>query len=194
MKSLLAHVRGNAIAYAALFAALGGTAYAVSKVGPGDIERDAVRAKHLHERSVGTRLGSSVYFGQALDFGPEPANVGSSLGVPFLGQDDVDSAATSDGGAGVLLAPVPLRFRDLRMTTLDPVARPVWLTAAISDEFVPVPLLRCAIKAGSRSCRKRGPGKVLPAGERGVLILETPIRPQPLGEHDFSYSLRIVPR
>jgi len=41
------HVRGNAIAYLALFVALGGTgAWAAGKVGSGDIAPNAVRSKH----------------------------------------------------------------------------------------------------------------------------------------------------
>jgi hypothetical protein len=45
-------VRRNAIALLALFVALGGTAVAVSKIGAGDIKRNAVRSKHVKDGQI----------------------------------------------------------------------------------------------------------------------------------------------
>lgn len=50
---LLRYLRGNAIALMALFVALGGTAWAASKVGGGDIKSDAVKARHIDSSQVG---------------------------------------------------------------------------------------------------------------------------------------------
>lgn len=41
------------VAYVALFVALAGGAYAATKIGSGDIKRDAVRAKHIKDGQVG---------------------------------------------------------------------------------------------------------------------------------------------
>jgi hypothetical protein len=49
------HVRSNAVAYLALFVALGGTsAWAADKITSKDIAKNAVRAKHLKKNSVKT--------------------------------------------------------------------------------------------------------------------------------------------
>ncbi|MQA76631.1 MAG: hypothetical protein GEU88_20360, partial [Solirubrobacterales bacterium] len=42
----------NVMATAAIFIALGGGAYAASKIGPKDIEKNAVRAKHIKKKQV----------------------------------------------------------------------------------------------------------------------------------------------
>lgn len=52
MSRALRHLRSNLIAWLALFAALGGSAYAAAKIGAGDIRRDAVRAKHIKRHAV----------------------------------------------------------------------------------------------------------------------------------------------
>ena len=43
---------GTVIAYVALFIALGGVAYGVATIGPGDIKTDAVRPRHINEDAV----------------------------------------------------------------------------------------------------------------------------------------------
>jgi hypothetical protein len=48
-----AHVRGNFVAYLALFFALIGSAYAADLVGPRDIAKNAVRAKQVKDGSLG---------------------------------------------------------------------------------------------------------------------------------------------
>jgi hypothetical protein len=46
------HARHHSVGYVALFVALGGTTYAAATVGPGDIEKDAVRSKHIKAGGV----------------------------------------------------------------------------------------------------------------------------------------------
>lgn len=53
MRTLISHVRANAIAYAALFVALGsGTALAAATIGPTDIKDNAVRSRHIKAQNV----------------------------------------------------------------------------------------------------------------------------------------------
>jgi hypothetical protein len=52
---IMRHVRGNAVAYIALFAALGGSAVAASQIGSKDIKRDAVKAKHVKDGSLSAK-------------------------------------------------------------------------------------------------------------------------------------------
>lgn len=51
-RRLASHVRGNAIAYLALFVALSGTAWATSRIGSGDIKRNAILGKHIKKGQV----------------------------------------------------------------------------------------------------------------------------------------------
>ena len=46
------HLRGNVVAYVALFAALCGSAYAAARIGPKDIRRNAVRSRHIKNGQV----------------------------------------------------------------------------------------------------------------------------------------------
>lgn len=223
MKSLVEHLRHNVVAYLALFVALGGTGYAVSKVGPQDIERNAVRAKHvkrnairakeikrravrsaeiankqvrlgdLNRGSVATGFGAGLYFGQASQFGPVSPNAGTTPSVPITGNIDFDLSLDSEGGPFVMLAPVRVQARDLRMRTLNPVERTVMIEVVRVEEFIDDPILTCTIPSGKTNCAASGVSEVLKAGERMGLRLSAPIEPGTLQEHSFSYSLRLVP-
>jgi hypothetical protein len=46
------YVRRNHLGLVAIFIALGGTAWAAATVGPGDIEKNAVRSKHIKAKQV----------------------------------------------------------------------------------------------------------------------------------------------
>ena len=46
------YIRQHHLALIALFVALGGTAYAASKIGPNDIAKNAVRSKHIKNNGV----------------------------------------------------------------------------------------------------------------------------------------------
>ncbi|HYZ30288.1 MAG TPA: hypothetical protein VE570_14595 [Thermoleophilaceae bacterium] len=56
-KSVVAHVRGNVIAYVALFAALGGTSYAAVKLEPGSVRTAALaRGAVTHSKLAGNSV------------------------------------------------------------------------------------------------------------------------------------------
>lgn len=46
------YLRANHLALLALFCALGGGAYAAATIGPGDIKKNAVRAKHVKKNAI----------------------------------------------------------------------------------------------------------------------------------------------
>jgi hypothetical protein len=53
LKRFGSHLRSNAVAYVALFVALGGVgAYAADKIGSGDIKKNAVRSKHVKNEGL----------------------------------------------------------------------------------------------------------------------------------------------
>ena len=49
---MISHLRRNAIAYLALFVALGGTAFAATKIGSKQIKTNAVKARHIADNAV----------------------------------------------------------------------------------------------------------------------------------------------
>jgi hypothetical protein len=86
------------LALIALFVALSGTAYAASKVGPEDIKKNAVRSKHVKNRSLlpkDSKRGALTAFAYVSD-GPEAdddtAVVGYGRGVSAVS----DPAGNSD--------------------------------------------------------------------------------------------------
>ena len=164
----------NVVSTLALFIALGGTGYAASKLGD-----DASRT-----------FGSSVYFGQGYDFGPINSGAGGGNLVPMIGFSDLDNPeADAEGGPWVLLTPVPLRVRDLRMRTLVPVERPVAITISGGGAK-----LRCAIPSGGKGCFARGPSDQVQAAKRMSAHIDAPIADGVLTQHDFEYSFRLTPR
>ena len=52
MRGLGEHLRRHVVGYLALFLALGGSAWAGSKIGPSDIKDDAVRARHVKDDTL----------------------------------------------------------------------------------------------------------------------------------------------
>ena len=52
MYQLLRHLRANAVAYAALMIALGGTSYAAAQIGSADIRDGSVRSVDVHDGSL----------------------------------------------------------------------------------------------------------------------------------------------
>ena len=111
---VLGHVRGNAIAYLALFVALGGTAYSASEIGKNDvgsrqIKNGQVKAKDLAKNSVDD---SKVKNGSLLsdDFAPGQLPQGPPGQDGLDGQDATNMFAwiRADGdlrfGSGVTSA------------------------------------------------------------------------------------------
>ena len=73
-KRLRAHLRANAIAYLALFVALGGTsAWAVDKITSKDIAKKAVRAKHVAPNAIKSK---HVKDGNVTEADIDPAVIG----------------------------------------------------------------------------------------------------------------------
>lgn len=217
------HLRSNVVAYLALFVALGGTAYAVNKVGPKDIERNAVRAKHvkrnairakevkrnavrsaeiangqvkledLNRGNVAARFGGGLYFGQASGFGPIASSTGSDQNVPISGIIDFDNSTDSEGGPFVMPAPIEVRARDLRMQTLNPVDRTVLIEVVRVGDLVDEPILTCTMASGQNTCTSSGVSETLEVGERLALRLVAPIEPGVLSQRTYFYSLRLIP-
>jgi hypothetical protein len=86
-KRLRAHLRANAIAYLALFVALGGTsAWAVDKITSKDIAKKAVRAKHVAPNAIKSK---HVKDGNVTEADIDPAVLGglsSGITSEILGQ------------------------------------------------------------------------------------------------------------
>lgn len=94
------HLRGNAIAYAALFVALGGTAFAASKVTSGDIKDNTIRGKDIKTNQVAgsdlrddSATGDDVADG-SLDGGEiqDGSLTGSDIADKSIGGSKVDPA------------------------------------------------------------------------------------------------------
>ena len=100
MEAVLSRVRGNAVAWVALFVSLSGVAYATATIGAGDIKRDAIRSKHIKSGEVGpSDLAHPV---QRLDLDLSQDTYNTTIGNFVLGfwcHSDAASAATMFGSA-----------------------------------------------------------------------------------------------
>lgn len=105
MREALQHVRSNAVAYLALFVALGGSgAYAADKLGSKDIAKNAIKSKHVAPDALsGTDINESG-LGQvqtavkASGVDPASLTVRTAPGVVFsIGQTDDATATCSTG-------------------------------------------------------------------------------------------------
>lgn len=198
----------NVMSTLAAFGVLaGGGAYAASTIGPADIKPNAVRSKHvknsqvkepdLHRNNVARRFGGGIHFGRALNFGPVPPATGQGASVPIDGEVNRNSSENSfedhGRGAHILLPPIPLRARDLRLRASAPVERPVELQVNRVEGLFDTTLAKCRIAAGKRACRRRAPSPKFKLGDRMTLFLHVPIAPQTLSERNYEYSFRLVP-
>jgi hypothetical protein len=106
-KRLRDHVQSNAVAYVALFVALGGTgAWAADKITSADIAKNAVRSKHIKKKAVKTpkiadravtadklAANATSRFAYIRDDGPlNAANVQYGRGVPAVDDPIGDNA------------------------------------------------------------------------------------------------------
>jgi len=83
MRSIFTHVRANAVAYLALFFALGGTgAWAAATIGPGNIKPNAVRSKHIKAGQVRPPDTNLTKFGRAA--GEVPFSAQQPLPSPLV--------------------------------------------------------------------------------------------------------------
>jgi hypothetical protein len=77
MRTILAHARANAVAYAALFIALSGTSYAVTRppansVGSGQVRDNSLTGRDIRDRSIKARdIDAKTLAGLAGDAGPQ---------------------------------------------------------------------------------------------------------------------------
>lgn len=101
------HLRSNAVAYLALFVALGGTsAYAASKIGSKQIKANAVQSKHIASSAV---QSSEIAPGAVGAAAISPAAVGAAqladppLEIAFSKPGSVDPATEVVNNAGLIL-------------------------------------------------------------------------------------------
>jgi hypothetical protein len=106
LSSIVRHIRGNAVAYVALFAALGGTSYAAVRLAPGSvttqaIANGAVTQAKLARNSVGQNnlIKHSL---TAADFRPGALTVTGTKGAQ--GPQGPAGAGGQDGNASIVMA------------------------------------------------------------------------------------------
>jgi len=172
------YLRRNAVAWLALFVALGGTAAATHLVvRASDIEPNAVRSKHVKKNAVklrqlkvgnvARRFGSGVV-GAHGTLGPVGGNVAGLASVaPFGGGEDF-----------ALPMPRRVRVRDLVARSNVDLARPVEVRLRRGTDVV----LSCTIPAGGRTC-----GALL------TVRLFAPGNPLAMGVTTYEIGYRITP-
>jgi hypothetical protein len=110
MRHLLAHVRGNAVAYVALFVAMGGTAYAGANlpdnsVGTRQLRNGAVTSGKLANGSVtATKLGTGSVSGWIrmwARIGPDGNIIASKPRAHIVGWSSVDHAGRISWNEGI---------------------------------------------------------------------------------------------
>lgn len=151
------HLRANAIAYVALFVALGGTAWAANKIGSGDIERDAVRSKHIgpgqvknadtNRKSLGKAFGTGLLGGEVQGFDSGGGNLSAAISV--FGRTDLPGPRLQ------ILIPKPVTLRDLRVSIFSNFVQPIPATQTLTlrlEEGSGGATLECTIQGGNRSC------------------------------------------
>ena len=190
---MIKHLRMNAVAYAALFIALGGTGYAASQIGSGDIAKNAVRSKHIAKNQVkrgDVHKGSlSKAFGAGL--------LGGEAVLPAAGAGNIAFAATPPIGSGAAFAvpaPRPLRIRNLRVRRVGvaqvPAGRAVIFGVRNDDT---TQALSCSLVAGQSECSS---GKAVVELARGDLLEASVVSPAsgtPIQQLTFNFGYRAVP-
>ena len=117
---MLTHLKANAIAYAALFVALGGTSYAAVKlpagsVGTKELRRDSVTKSRIHRDAV-TSLRVLDHTLKAVDFAPGQLKAGPQGDQGPKGDQRREGRDGTDVGRrrdrrGLLREPRPLARR-----------------------------------------------------------------------------------
>jgi hypothetical protein len=106
LSALGSYIRRHHVGLIAIVIALGGTAYAATKVGPKQIKRDAVRAKHIRADAVGAEEIASGAVG-AGEIGADAVGV-AQIGANAVGGEEIATAAV---GGGDLRCPAGLNLR-----------------------------------------------------------------------------------
>jgi hypothetical protein len=138
MREVLTHVRSNVVAYVALFAALGGTAYAGSEISGGDVRNNSLTGKDVRNGSLtgadekdGSLKGADIADGSI--GGADVAN--GAIGAAQLANGAVGSAQVADGAIGsAQLADGYVGKGDLAIPTGVVGGRAKGLTTAMSNE------------------------------------------------------------
>lgn len=99
------HIKGNGVAYLALFVALGSTsAYATGMVGAGDIQRDAVQQRHIASNAVGSKQVAKNSL-KGRDIAESSLQVTSAVGFAHVEANAGLDQPRSEGVAGVAQIP-----------------------------------------------------------------------------------------
>ena len=189
-------MRNSPIAYVALFAALGSTAWAAGQVTSGDIAADAVRSKHIapnevkladiRKPSLSKLYGSGWLGGQRNDFGM-PAGIS--------GSDSLGPVGASDGPADAfhIVAPRKLVLRDLLVRAEAPV--PVRGVRFSLRKGSLGELLSCTIPVGRSRCVSGKKAKLVV--QRGQSfdgwIEDTGPSDVALPDMDYHFGYRVAP-
>lgn len=114
---VLSYMRRNAIAFIALSIALGGTAYAGTKISSKQIEKDAVKGRQIAANAVGSsELRSDAVGADEIGSGAVGSSElgNGSVGSNQLGAGSVGSAQIADAGVGSAdIAPDSVGGREL---------------------------------------------------------------------------------
>ena len=95
MNAVSSHIRSNAVAYAALFIALSGSAWAAGKIGSSQIKSNAVKAKHVADGSLsGAEIADDSLKGADIDEGSLRLPPSSPTGGPPTGAAGGDLSGT----------------------------------------------------------------------------------------------------
>lgn len=155
------HLRGNVVAYVALFFALGGSAYAVTA-----LDRNSVRSKHIKNGQVKIGDAKKSAFGRGTVFG----------GIEFISSGMVNAGYPPSGWNetvnGPSVVPSKLRLRDFRVQLDGPFTSGARVHALGSFDGADLRVgLSCEISAGEDSCTDPGPSGVLRPGDLLQLVI-----------------------
>lgn len=203
MRGAIGHLRGNAVAYAALFVALGGTGYAASQVGSEDIARNAVRSKHIgkgqvkkadvNARSLSAVLGSGLLGGQLSGLDPAP-NSSTGGNVTAFGPW---SSPNGDGFEEPFGIAVPVRatVRDLHFSILG--AQPVNPSDAdvglLIGNAVGGGFLACTIEGGERDCDSGSDRLKFAPGDQITASFDVQTGPTDPPSKTYRFGYRVTP-
>jgi hypothetical protein len=98
VRGLVRHLRSNAIAYAALFFALGAGAYAVTKAPKNSVVSKSIKNGQVKAADVGSGQIGSAAIGNGEVRSEDVAN--GEIGAQDLANEAVDSGALADGAVG----------------------------------------------------------------------------------------------
>jgi hypothetical protein len=190
---MIKHLRMNAVAYVALFVALGGTGYAASQIGSADIAPNAVRSKHIaknqvkrgdvHKGSLSKLFGAGVLGGEAV--------------LPAAGAGNLSFSQVAPIGAGAAFsvpAPRPLRVRQLEVREVSVAQVPNGRSVIIgirNDDTTQV--LSCAISGGQTACSNGNATLKLARGELLEASVVSPAGGVAIPQLTFEFGYRAVP-